>query len=34
MNRIRVPYKFRYIVENLSRNKNIMVLKEDNGREL
>ena len=31
-NRIRVPYKFRKTVEQLSRNKSIMVLKEDSGR--
>ena len=31
-NHIRVPYKFQKIVEQLSRNKRIMVLKQDKGR--
>ena len=31
-NRIRVPYKFRKVVEKLSRNNSIMVLKQDNSR--
>ena len=30
-NRIRVPYKFRKIVEKLSRNNSIMILKQDKG---
>ena len=33
-NRIRVPYKFGKIVEKLSRNNSIMVLKQDKSREV
>ena len=31
-NHIRVPYKFRKVVEQLSRNKGTMVLKQDKSR--
>ena len=32
MQQINIPYKYKKVIDNLSKNKNILVLKQDKGR--